>query len=433
VIRAIIFDYGGVLVRTVNPVPRRELERRFAVLPGGVSGGVNEAVFGNPRWGEVQLGRISSAEFWADVGQRLGLNAGELAEFRRAFWAGDRLDEELVALIRYLRDEGYRTALLSNAPTGLRRHLEQLGIADAFDVLVISGCEGLMKPDPAIFELALARASVAAEEAVFVDDVRVNVEAARRIGLHATRFRGLSPLRKWLQDLGVPVPDPVLVPLPDVRAVIFDWGGVMEGSPDEAHVAGWERRLALGPGTLPEVLWGETWRQLSVGAITNDDYVQRVAAGLGFPDVDAAGRFLEEFYAANGLNSEVSAAVRFLRDRYKVALLTNASPGQDDWIRERFELDVYAEFDVYVNSAYVGLRKPDPAIFRLTLDQLGVAPQQAVFLDDELRNVDSARELGIHTVQFVTPDTSLAELEALLGHPVQVPNPSPQIPKGSGF
>jgi epoxide hydrolase-like predicted phosphatase len=430
VIRAIIFDYGGVLVRTVNPVPRRELERRFGMPPGGAS----KAVLESSRWDEVQLGRISTAEFWADVGQRLGLNAGELAEFRRAFWAGDRLDEELVTFIRNLRAEGYRTVLLSNAPTGLRQHLEQLGIADAFDALVISGCEGLMKPAPAIFELALARVGVAAEEAVFVDDFRVNVVAAWQVGLHATSFRGLSPLRKWLQDLGVPVPDPVLAPLPDVRALIFDWGGVMEGSPDEAHVAGWERRLALGPGTLPEVLWGETWRQLSVGVITNDDYVQRVAARLGLPDVDTAGRFLEEFYAASGfINSEVSAAVRFLRDRYKVALLTNASPGQDDRIREQFGLDVYAEFDVYVNSAYVGLRKPDPAIFRLTLDQLGVTPQQAVFLDDELRNVDSARELGIHTIQFVTPGTSLAELEALLGHPVQAPNPNLQIPKGSGF
>jgi FMN phosphatase YigB (HAD superfamily) len=50
---------------------------------------------------------------------------------------------------------------------------------------------------------------------------------------------------------------------------------------------------------------------------------------------------------------------------------------------------------------------------------LGVGPQQAVFLDDSLRNVDSARELGIYTIQFVDPVTSLTELEALLGHPIE--------------
>jgi putative hydrolase of the HAD superfamily len=248
------------------------------------------------------------------------------------------------------------------------------------------------------------------------------VEAARQVGLQAIRFRGLSPLRKRLRELGVPVPDPAPAPLPDVRAVIFDWGGVMERLPDDAHIAEWERRLALEPGTLPEVLWGEVWRQLSVGAITNDESMQHIADGLGLPDAEAAGRFVEEFYTDDRLNSEVVAAVRALRGRYKVALLSNAFPGQDDSIRERFGLDVYTEFDVYVNSADVGLRKPDPAIFHLALERLDVAPQQAIFLDDGLRNVDSARELGIHTVQFVDPATSLAELEALLGHPItQIP------------
>ena len=114
----------------------------------------------------------------------------------------------------------------------------------------------------------------------------------------------------------------------------------------------------------------------------------------------------------------MATAVRALQDRYQLALLTNASSGQASRVRERFGFDVHAEFDVYVNSALVGLRKPDPAIFHLTLERLDVEPQQAVFLDDMLRNVDSARELGIHTVQFVDPTTSLAELEALLGHSV---------------
>ena len=413
-IRALIFDYGGVLMRTATPLPRREMEQRLGLSPGEA----DKAVFGSPLWDEAQLGRISSAEFWTDVGQRLGLNAAALAEFRRAFWAGNRLDEELIALIRYLHGAGYQTALLSNAPVGLHQHLEQLGIADAFDVIVASGCEGLMKPDPAIFELTLARVGVAAEGAIFVDDSRVNVATARQVGLHATRFRGLSPLRQWLQNLGVPVPDPVLTPLPDVRAVIFDWGGVMEALPDEARFAEWERRLALEPGTLREILWGEVWHQLEVGAITNDDFMQHVADRLGFPHAEAALHFVREFYAGDRFNPEVATAARALRGRYKIALLTNTSAGQDDRIRERFGLDVYSELDVYVNSAYVGLRKPDPAIFHLTLNQLDVAPQQAVFLDDSLRNVDSARELGIHTIQFVDPATSLAELEALLGHPI---------------
>jgi epoxide hydrolase-like predicted phosphatase len=413
-VQAVIFDYGGVLMRTADPAPRQELEQRFGLPPGGAS----RLVFGSPRWDEAQLGRIDSVEFWADVGQRLDLDAGRLEEFRRAFWAGDRLDGDMVALIRHLREAGYRTALLSNNPADLRQRVQELGIADAFDVVVISGDEGLMKPDPAIFERTLVRVGVRAERAVFVDDSQVHVAAARQVGLQATRFRGLAPLRKWLQGLGVPLPESVLTPLPDVRAVIFDWGGVIEGLPDEARIAELERRLALASGALSEVLWGELWRQLSIGAIAKGDYLRGIAAQLRLPDAETARRFLEELYADDRFHPGVVAAARALRDRYRVALLTNASPGQDERVLEQFGIDVHTEFDAYVNSAYVGLRKPDPAVFRLTLDQLDVAPQQAVLLDDMLRNVDSARELGIHAVQFVDPDASLAELGVLLGHPV---------------
>ncbi len=413
-VRAVIFDYGGVLGRTVDHRPRRELERLLKLEPGEMY----KVVFGSPLWDEAQIGRISSAEVWDDVGQRLGLNEEESAMLRKAFWAGDRLDGELMALIRHLRDEGYRTALLSNAPASARQRFEERGITDVFDVVVISGCEGVMKPDPAIFELTLERVGVAAEEAVFVDDSREHVAAARQVGLRAVRFRGLTPLRQQLRGLGLPVPNPILAALPDIQAIIFDWGGVLEALPDDAHIAEWEQRLALESGALMRVFWGKVWRQLSTGAIAVEDYVAHIAEQLGFPDAEAGRYFMEEFYAGDRFYPQMANAVRGLQSRYQVALLSNASPNQASRVRESFGFDIHAEFDVYVNSALVGLRKPDPAIFELTLEQLGVAPQQAIFLDDLVYNVDAARELGIHTVQVVDPETSLAELEALLGHPV---------------
>jgi epoxide hydrolase-like predicted phosphatase len=71
-------------------------------------------------------------------------------------------------------------------------------------------------------------------------------------------------------------------------------------------------------------------------------------------------------------------------------------------------------FDVIVISALVGMMKPDPAIYRLTLNQLQVAPQEAVFIDDMRENVEAAAALGIHAIQFTTRDGTLKELEALL-------------------
>ena len=413
-IDAIIFDYGGVLVRTVDPTPRRELERRFDLSLGAA----DDIVFRSPRWDDVQHGRIDDADFWRDVGERLNLDAEELEDFRRGFWSGDRLDEALVDVIRHLAGEGYRTALLSNAPGALRSYIEELGIADAFEVIVISAEEGLVKPTPEIYERVLERLDVAAERAVFIDDMRSNVEAARRVGLHATRFRGPAPLRVWLRDLGLPVPEPERQLVPDLEAVIFDWGGVMEGLPEEEDVLAWERRLALETGALPEILWGETWRRLEVGAITDADYARHVAERLGLPDRDAALHFFQQFYTSDRLNQTVVDAARELRERYKVGLLSNAFPTQREVIREHHDIDVDGIFDVYVNSSAVGLSKPNPEIYNLTLERLDVAPERAVFLDDSLRNVDSARHMGLHAIQFVNPEVSLAALEEVLGHAI---------------
>ena len=412
--RAVIFDFGGVLRRTMNPLPRRELERQYDLEPGGAE----EIVYHSPLLDAAQLGHITSQEFWADVGRRLGLSEEETAAFRRTFRASDKVDEELVALIHHLKDEGYRTGLLSNAVDSLARRLEGYGFADAFDATVISALEGLMKPDPAIYELMLARLGVTAEEAIFIDDWRVNVEAAQQMGMRAVHFRGPGPLRKQLREMGIPAPDPTLAPLPDVRAVIFDWGGVMEGLTDEEHTAAWERRLALSPGALAEALWGKNWRRLEVSAITEDEYMQRVADQLGFPTAEAADRFTDEFYAGDRFRPQVFAAARALRGHYKVGLLTNAWPDMAETFHQKYGIDLRIEFDVFINSADVGLRKPDPAIYHLALERLGVAPQQAVFVDDLLHNVDSAREVGIHAVQFVDTDTTLAELAALLDHSI---------------
>jgi putative hydrolase of the HAD superfamily len=402
-------------MRTFDPSARRELERRFNLEPGTAY----ELVFKSPCWDEAQHGRIDSQAFWADLGERLGLESAEIEAFRSGFWAGDRLDPEMLDAIRHYRQAGYRTALLSNASAGLPNYLVELGIDDVFDVIVVSGVEGVAKPDAQIYLSVLERLGVEPQEAVFVDDMRVNVEAARNLGLHALRFRGPRRLFISLEDMGIPSPELRRDPVPDVRAVIFDWGGVMEQLPSEADVAAWERRLAIEPGVLPEVLWGQEWHRLEVGAITDGDYARYVADQLGFPGQDEALDFLQAFYTSDRLNESVVKAARALRDRYQVALLSNAFPAQSDFIRDQYGIDVYDEYDLYVNSAHVGLSKPDPAIYYLTLEQLGVGPEQAIFLDDSLRNVDSARHQGIHAVHFVDPVVSLPDLELLLGHAVE--------------
>jgi putative hydrolase of the HAD superfamily len=105
-------------------------------------------------------------------------------------------------------------------------------------------------------------------------------------------------------------------------------------------------------------------------------------------------------------------AIRRIRGRgLKAAALTN------NWANERSDptRDLAAWFDVFIESSKVGLRKPDPRIYRLACESLGVAPDEAVFLDDIGRNLKAARELGMRTIKVDAPGPALGELAQNLG------------------
>ncbi len=410
--RAVVFDWGGVLMRTMDVRPRMAWERRLRLHPGGLA----DVVFGSPAWERAQRGEASMDDVWAEVADRLGVGEADLPALQRDFWAGDCPDEELVGLIRELRSAGIRIGLLSNHLRELRGRLGDL--EPLLDAVVISGEVGVLKPDPAVYRLALERLDVAPGEAVFVDDWRPNVEGARQLGMIGVHFRGVPHLRRALAGAGWPVRPPDLRPLPGIRAVIFDWGGVLSPLNFLERTPQWEARLGLSPGTLDRALWGPEWKLLEMGAISQEMYDHHLMRALGLPDQEAVQQFYREYYSDDGLHPAVVAAIRNLRGRYRVALLTNAFPGHAESLRRRHGFDPRAEFDLYVNSAEVGLAKPDPAIYQLTLDRLGVQPEEVVFIDDHVRNTDAARMLGMHTIVCADVETALGDLAALLGHPV---------------
>jgi epoxide hydrolase-like predicted phosphatase len=184
-IRAVIFDWGGVLVRTSDGSLREAWERRLGLSPGQSSA----IVFGTETNYDVQTGRVTDEQHWAGVQQRLALSQQELADFRRDFFARDVVDVHLLQYIDRLRAR-YTVGLLSNASSIARRLLSDTygGILDHFDSVTISSEEGVMKPDVRIYQIALARAGARAEEAIFVDDVLENVQAARRLGMEGVHF-----------------------------------------------------------------------------------------------------------------------------------------------------------------------------------------------------------------------------------------------------
>lgn len=201
-IRAVLWDLGGVLVRTEDRSARRAWERRHGLAEGGL----DDLIFGSAAGQQAARGLVPEEEVWRSAAQRLGLDDAGRERLRREFFSGDRLDEALMDYIRRLRP-ARRVGMITNAWRSVRPALERhWRIADAFDPLVISAEVGLLKPDPGIYQLALQALGLPAGQVLFVDDFAENVEGARAAGLQALQFTGpqaaLGALRALLPDVG---------------------------------------------------------------------------------------------------------------------------------------------------------------------------------------------------------------------------------------
>lgn len=196
-IRAVYWDFGGVLMRTEDWEPRTRLAERFGLSRQALEG----MLWGGEDAVQATIGAVTTRQHWHLVAQRLGLQTDDLTALQEQFFSGDRLDGALVDWIRELQCS-YRTGLISNAFDDLRPLLEdRLQIADAFDVLVISAEVGIKKPDPGIYHAALQRLDLQPAEAVFVDDFIENVQAARALGMYAVHFRTADQARLEVEAL----------------------------------------------------------------------------------------------------------------------------------------------------------------------------------------------------------------------------------------
>lgn len=184
-IKAVIFDLGGVLVRTEDRAPRTRLAERFGLSYEQI----DELVFDSETATRAMMGEIEAREHWKAVCASLNLPVEEAEAVAEVFWGGDRLDGRLVDFIRSLRPR-VKTALLSNHWSHLRGELQdRWEILDAFDEVIISAEVRMAKPDREIFELIVRRLGVEPGEAVFVDDFEKNIEGARAAGLKAVLFK----------------------------------------------------------------------------------------------------------------------------------------------------------------------------------------------------------------------------------------------------
>jgi len=183
-IKAVLWDMGGVILRTADS----SFRKKWADILKVDEKKLPEMVFDNERAHDATLGLITDNELWGWITSQFGLSPEDGVQFRKEFFAGDKVDWELLEQIQNLRSQ-CKTGLLSNAWMDARQSLgTKYPGWDVFDFIFFSAEIHLMKPDPKIYQYVTGLIKVLPEEIIFVDDQSENVEAANRFGIHGIRF-----------------------------------------------------------------------------------------------------------------------------------------------------------------------------------------------------------------------------------------------------
>ena len=195
-------------------------------------------------------------------------------------------------------------------------------------------------------------------------------------------------------------------------AVLLDWGGVMT-SDLFGSFAAFCAEESLEPDLLANLFRHDRdARALLIdfecGRIDEADFEPRLSTALGLTWHDG---LIDRLFAGSGLDQAMVDGVRALHARgVPTGLVSNS------WGTRRYPRELLAElFDAIVISGDEGFRKPDPRMYELGAQRIGVAPGECVFVDDLAFNLDPARELGMAVVHHTSAATTLAELESLLG------------------
>lgn len=183
-ISAVIFDMGGVFLRSMDTASRERQAARFGITRQELEATVFAIETADP----AARGNLPEQAHWEAIGRRLGLRPEEMPSFQEEFFADDRVDYDLLGFLNNLRP-AIKTGLLSNAWPSARWTLtERFPCLQYFDVSIFSCEVGLLKPDARIYQLILERLEVPAQAAVFLDDFPENVAGAQAVGMHAVQF-----------------------------------------------------------------------------------------------------------------------------------------------------------------------------------------------------------------------------------------------------
>lgn len=192
-----------------------------------------------------------------------------------------------------------------------------------------------------------------------------------------------------------------------VKAVIFDWGGVLIDSLSRAVVSYCAHKLGVNEDALQDAVKKHMARFES-GLMTEEELWLAVNKDLSMK-LPTKPLWKEAFAHLYNERPEMFSLIDSLKKNYKIGFLSNCETPAMEFFLEKG----YKQFDATVFSCKVGLLKPEPGIYELILDKLGIVAEEAVFIDDKKKNIEAAEALGIKVVLFESPEQVISDLREL--------------------
>src|SRR3984893_851519 len=201
-----------------------------------------------------------------------------------------------------------------------------------------------------------------------------------------------------------------------IEAVIWDFGGVLTSSPFEAF-ARFERERGLPADIIRRTNaanhWENAWAKFERAEVDLEAFDQLFAAESRALGAEVRGREILPLLSGE-LRPEMIEALRRVKARFKTGCITNNLPANaigSTGGRSLYIAEVMTLFVHVIESAKIGLRKPDPRIYRMMVDALGIETKACVYLDDLGINLKPARDMGMTTIKVVSAPQAIAELE----------------------
>jgi putative hydrolase of the HAD superfamily len=208
------------------------------------------------------------------------------------------------------------------------------------------------------------------------------------------------------------------------EAVVWDFGGVLTSSPFEAF-ARFEAERGLPADIIRRTNAANhlenAWAKFERAEVDIETFDKLFAAESRALGAEVRGRDVLPLLAGD-LRPEMVEALRRIKTKFKTGCITNNLPANaigSAGGRTLYIAEVMALFDHVIESAKIGLRKPDPKIYRMMAEALAVDPKRCIYLDDLGINLKPAREMGMTTIKVRDAEQALNELEAATGLPLQ--------------